>query len=120
MNETKELNHFLEAYPEHKKALRFHKVVCPCCRGTGSTYLGWHADEQPSFSHEELWEDPDFGEAYITRQYDGPCPECGGNNVVEEIDELSSSKEAVEEWHGWLQDAYEDAAVRASERRMGA
>ncbi len=24
--------------------------VCSCCSGRGTTYLGWHASEQPAFT----------------------------------------------------------------------
>ena len=96
------------------------KEVCPCCRGRGTTAFGHHADEALVFTSDDMLEDPEFAEAYVSRAYDKRCPECKGANVIDTLDEGLSNPLAVELWNEWLQDAWEDANVTAMERAMGA
>jgi hypothetical protein len=101
--------------------------VCPDCSGRGTTYLGWAAKDQPAFSAEELWDDPDFAEDYMSGGYDQQCPGCKGRTTVLEIDWdscLQSSNPEIQEAAKAVLAAEEDQreleAMYASERRMGA
>ncbi len=118
MNWTKELIHFLDAYPEHKVVMR--KAVCPCCNGRGSTTFGWHSDDAAVFTQEDFDEDPDLRENLMGRSYDKVCPECKGDNVVDVLDEDRCSPDLLEDWSGWQGDAIESEAVMRAERAMGA
>ena len=87
-------------------------AVCGTCygKGTSSLYLG-------SFSTEQLWEDPEFAEEYMSGRYDKPCPECGGRTTVRQVREGAKHSDQIEEWFKGM---YELRAEEASERRMGA
>lgn len=61
------------------------KAVCPRCSGTGSHVN--RAIDGNGLSREDFDEDPDFAEGYMRGDYDVTCEECGGANVVDEIDE---------------------------------
>lgn len=96
-------------------ALKTHKIVCPQCRGTGasSAYLG-------AFTHDELMEDIEFCEQYLSGGYDRTCETCHGKNVIDDVDEEATDKETLNLWHSWLQDEAEYRAEVEAERRMGA
>ncbi|MBV1929318.1 MAG: hypothetical protein KUG81_07395 [Gammaproteobacteria bacterium] len=96
--------------------------VCGCCRGTGTTYLGWHSSEQPAFTQEDFdYEGPDFMEDYMTGRYDKTCPECNGRTTTLEIDwdNLDEKDPMIKAYMNHLeQEDYHDAE-REAERRMG-
>lgn len=87
-------------------------AVCGTCHGSGtsSLYLG-------SFTGEQLWEDPEFADDYLSGRYDRPCPECGGRTTVREISENAEHRDQIDEW---FKDMYEMRAIEAAERRAGA
>jgi len=99
--------------------------VCGCCQGTGTTYLGWSAEEQPAFTMEDMHEEgPDFYEDYMGGRYNKTCPKCAGKRVVLVFDvnpKLMSEKDKAI-WEAYedqlASDAYYDAIERA-ERRFG-
>ena len=59
-------------------------VVCPLCRGTGS-HVNPSIDCN-GLTAEDFDEDPDFREDYMNGTYNVPCNQCGGKNVVPELD----------------------------------
>lgn len=61
------------------------KAVCQSCRGTGSHVN--RAIDGNGLTSEDFDEDPDFRESYMRGDYDVTCEECGGTNVVDELDE---------------------------------
>jgi hypothetical protein len=98
------------------------RQVCSCCRGTGTTYLGWHDYEQPAFTQEDFdYEGPDFQEDYMTGRYDRQCPECKGKNVVLEIDwdTLDEKDPMIKAYMDHLEQEHYYDAEREAERRMG-
>lgn len=115
-----------ERYSDGEFSFSFpaQNIVCPCCNGTGSTYLGWHNSEQPSFTSEDFGrEGPDFYEDYMSGRYDRKCPECKGRNVVAEIVPDYIPKKHMGVWEAYCKDMEALAyhyAEQAAERRMGA
>lgn len=109
---------------EYEFSFPAKNIVCPCCDGTGSTYLGWHSSEQPAFTAEDFYEEgPDFYEDYMGGRYDRQCPECKGRNVIGEIVEKAIPKAHKPIWEAYcdhLRFEAEYAAEVAAERRMGA
>jgi hypothetical protein len=59
-------------------------VVCPLCRGTGK-HVNPSIDCN-GLTAEDFDEDPDFREEYMNGTYDVTCNECGGKNVVPELE----------------------------------
>jgi hypothetical protein len=106
----------LKGFEEEFGPVPKHKVLCPQCRGTGrsSLYLG-------SYTQSEMDEQgPDFYEEYMTGAYDRTCDTCGGDNVIDEVNEDAMSAEMLADWMGWCQDAWSYRAEVEAERRMGA
>jgi DnaJ-class molecular chaperone len=89
------------------------KIVCPQCRGRGtsSAYLGAFTQSQ--------WadEDDDWKDAYMRGEFDQTCPECDGRNVVDELTDEAAARPAVVAWFREMNEMY---AIEAAERRMGA
>jgi hypothetical protein len=89
------------------------KIVCPQCRGRGtsSAYLGAFTQSQ--------WadEDDDWKDAYMRGEFDQTCPECDGRNVVDELTDEAAARPAVVAWFREMNEMY---AIEAMERRMGA
>ena len=100
-----------------------HNEVCDDCGGKGSTYLGWAAHEQPSFSLEDFHEEgPDFTEDYFSGYYDRVCPCCKGKRVVLVINEDRIPKAHKVIWEAYLDHLEDERYYRAeceAERRMG-
>lgn len=98
-------------------------VVCYDCRGTGKTYLGWSASEQPAFTQEDFaYEGPDFQEDYFSGNYDKQCPECHGQRVVLEIEEkfFTEEQKAFYKLYQEHQQCIHDSwAESEAERRFG-
>lgn len=57
--------------------------VCPTCNGRG-THTNPSIDCN-GLTAEDFAEDPDFKEEYFSGRYDVQCYQCGGKNVVPEI-----------------------------------
>jgi hypothetical protein len=113
------INNLIQSVQEHLeeeglKSLVLHWIVCPQCRGNGSStlYLGDVT--------EMIHEDPDFAEDYWRGHYDRECDTCYGRTTVPEVDENRTDAESLKVWHEWVQDYYETEAIYAMERRMGA
>jgi hypothetical protein len=119
-----------DADVEVKLALPARYFVCSDCRGTGKTYLGWRASEQPAFSREDFDEQgPEFFEEYVSGAYDRCCSACNGQRVTLEIDCDAAESTARHDpefrtaYEAWIAQENEEAGFRAmqeSERRMGA
>lgn len=92
-------------------------VVCPACRGKG-THVNPAIDSHGITSDEMYEMGDDFRDDYLSGRYDVRCEYCGGNNVVEEISDTATDEEKAA-WESWQRDAYEYAAEREAERRMG-
>lgn len=102
-------------------------VVCPDCRGEGTTYLGWPAKDQPAFTREDFeYEGPDFYEDYMEGRYDKDCPNCKGRTTVKEVDEQfirHKGGDLLSKYNIYLNDLREEAEYQKMvemERRMGA
>lgn len=91
--------------------------VCPTCDGKG-THVNPSIDSH-GISAEEFYEDPDFAEEYFSGSYDVACYECGGRNVVPEIDEENCDKEVLEKVRQRQRDLAMFAQEEAYVRRMG-
>jgi hypothetical protein len=98
-------------------------VVCYDCAGRGTTYLGWSAKEQPSFTREDFYlEGPDFEEDYFSGKYDSQCPGCKGQRVILEIEEDKIPARDIPMWEAYqnhLQAEYDYYRECEAERRMG-
>jgi hypothetical protein len=90
------------------------RIVCPVCRGRGSSsaYLGDVT--------EWLREDPDAVEDYVGGFYDRECDECHGLRVIDEPVEAGSDPADWARLMAWLRDAADHRREIAAERRMGA
>jgi len=95
--------------------------VCGECQGKGS-----HVNpsiDAGGLTREDLYEDPDFAEAYFGGVYDVTCYTCGGERVTPEVDRKAlpagvlALVELAEEQD---RDSYEFARECAAERAMGA
>lgn len=95
--------------------------VCDLCEGQGK-----HVNPSidcGGISAEEMYEDPDFAEAYFGGAFDVPCNQCRGLRVSPVVDEDLLSEEQKKNWKLFLE-LQEDRAMLdaeyAAERRMGA
>lgn len=109
------VRHFEELY---EVRLPTHKIVCPTCDGKGS-HVNPSIDSGGISTSDECWEDEDFRVSYFDGSYDVTCHECGGRNVVDEVDEVTCPPELLEQWIGYCNGVAEDRAVQAMEMRMG-
>ncbi len=99
------------------------KVVCPTCEGGGTTVFGWGAGNGPSFvmCGDEDWADDEFRSSLFEGDFDRPCPECKGANVVDRLDvDGGNPPSVVERWERWERDEWELQMEAAAERRVGA
>jgi len=97
-------------------------VVCYDCDGTGKTYLGFPASEQPAFTEEDMSrEGPDFQFEYMNGHYDKQCPACKGRTTVLEIikSEVNMNDPLVKGYYDYLEEERHYEALCAAERRMG-
>lgn len=65
-------------------------VVCEECDGTGTALI--EGLRGVAFSAEEMDEDPDFRENYMSGAYDTDCPTCRGLRVVMVPDKFRMTK----------------------------
>jgi len=132
MNQTKTVSFYIEEHPitgevidddEFKVTFPAEFAVCPDCAGTGTTYLGWSAGEQPAFTAEDFaYEGPEFVEDYFSGAYDRQCPECKGQRVVLEVVEKFFTEEQKLFWKLYqehLDGLHEMWAEMEAERRFG-
>lgn len=88
--------------------------ICSACNGHGksSAYLG-------AFTHDEMYEDPDFADDYFAGNYDRTCDCCEGGGKVMAVDFDRLTPEETEAFCQEERDRAEDRAIEAAERRMG-
>lgn len=91
--------------------------VCPTCDGRG-THVNPSIDAH-GLTADDFYEDPDFAEEYFRGHYDVSCYECGGRNVVPEIDEEHCDKEVLKKVRDHQHDLAMWAREEAYQRRMG-
>ena len=92
--------------------------VCETCHGTGSHVN--RAIDGHGLSHDELYDDPDFAEAYFSGAYDVVCGDCRGERVELVVDEERAQRsvpEGLAAYFDYLQDEAAYRAELASERR---
>lgn len=92
-------------------------AVCPSCEGRGS-YVNPSIDAH-GISAEEMHEDPDFADDYMSGTYDVTCRDCNGARVVPEpaIDRMSPELVATLQSHEDF--TRRSRAERAAELRYG-
>jgi Zn finger protein HypA/HybF involved in hydrogenase expression len=124
---VKKVKFYVEEHPVTKELidevieveLPATREKCETCDGTGSTYLGWAAKDQPAFTDEDFArEGPDFKSEYVTGKWNQTCPECKGNKIVLMIGENPGCK-LTEAYREDLQMEAEHQAEIDAERRMG-
>ena len=108
-----ELEQF-ETFVRH--ALPTHYEVCPQCAGSG-TQDCWGTGGMTWNEFDE--QGPEFAEDYMSGVYSVPCEECNGLRVVRVVDREVCSEQLLAQWDQWQEDAAEQAAIEAAERRMG-
>ena len=116
MHPAQEQAEDLRGFEEEFGPVPKHKVVCPQCRGEGSSslYLG-------SYTQSEMDEQgPEFYEDYMTGAYDRTCDTCGGLRVIDEPDLKEMTDEIRCEFIDWMLEAAADRHAEDMERRMGA
>jgi len=94
------------------------KEVCPRCHGNG-THVNPSIDGNGISTSDECWQDDDFREMYFGGGYDVTCEECGGNRVVDVVDESRCSGDELMAYEAWLDRQYQYEAERRSEMRWG-
>lgn len=104
---------WLDRHPDSRPPTKM--ILCPQCGGRGgsSLYLG-------TFSHDELWEDPEFAEDYLNGGYDRTCESCDGRNVVEIFDDERMPADMRGDFLEWMADEYQSDAIARQEWMMGA
>ena len=97
------------------------RVVCDCCNGTGTTWLGRPAHDAVCFTGSD-WNDlhPDERDEWMDGTYDRPCPECDGRRVVDEPDPERTPAGVWKAWEDHCEQVWADARVQAQEIAMGA
>ena len=100
-----------ESSPEFETTIMLpvKKEVCPRCRGEGKHVNP--AVDGNGISPEEFINDPDFEEAYFSGVYDVVCEECGGENVIDVIDEAEVERRGLQSaYKAYCDDVEEKAA----------
>jgi DNA-directed RNA polymerase subunit RPC12/RpoP len=94
-----------------------HWEVCDVCRGEGK-----HVNPAIDCGgiSEEMEDDPDFRENYMSGMYDVTCNHCGGKRVVKGVDWEAMSDEHQKLYERQLQQAHNDHLEHMAELRMGA
>tara|TARA_Y100000361_G_scaffold33204_1_gene27840 strand:- start:425 stop:871 length:447 start_codon:yes stop_codon:yes gene_type:complete len=94
-----------------------HWEVCDVCRGEGK-----HVNPAIDCGgiSEEMEDDPDFRENYMSGVYDVPCNHCGGKRVVKGVDWEAMSDEHQKLYEEQLIQAHNDHQNHMAELRMGA
>lgn len=104
--------------PELASKLVIAKEVCPTCSGHGVT---WHGRSNVAFTSGEWYDmDEDDRDGYMSGRYDGPCPQCNGNNVVDKVSAERSDDEAFAEFERMCREESGHRQAQAQERAMGA
>ena len=103
----------------HGTTIPKYKIVCPRCDGEGAHVNP--AIDGNGITQEEWsdWDD-DEREGYLTGRYDVTCEECGGRNVIDEVDEEAMDPALLSEWNEWVDSDRETKAIYRMERMMGA
>lgn len=106
---------------DHGVKLPTKKEVCPRCDGEG-THVNPAVDGFTANDLDERYgpDADEFLEGYFRGDYDVRCEECRGENVVDVVNEEGLDPEILQDWEAYLASYYEDLAIQASERRMGA
>ena len=123
MKESRELAKFHQYMEEdgETQKLPLHRIVCPTCDGRGS-HVNPSIDSH-GLTADDFYEDPDFARDYMAGAYDVVCSECGGHNVVDDVDYERAKTECpdlLKRWEDYLQEQYNYEAECRAERRMGA
>ena len=92
------------------------KAVCPSCNGTGAHVN--RAIDGNGLTREDFDEDPDFAEGYFRGDYDVTCDDCGGANVVDELDEARVALADLKAYQKQEDDYWRDYNSEATLRRM--
>jgi DNA-directed RNA polymerase subunit RPC12/RpoP len=102
---------------EDEIELPTHWEVCDVCHGEGK-----HVNPAIDCGgiSEEMEDDPDFRENYMSGMYDVPCNHCGGKRVVKGVDWNAMSDEHQKLYERQLQQAHNDHLEHMAELRMGA
>ena len=115
-----------DTHPDERPSsagLVIRKAVCPTCKGRGVTVHGWGGPNGPhaSFTPDE-WNalHRDDRDAYAAGEYDAPCPECGGANVVDDVDRDESDATALAELDAYVREWAESDSIQAQEIARGA
>lgn len=98
-------------------------VVCPTCRGSGSTVFGWGKRDAAVFTYEDFEQDPDLKDDLLNGIYNKSCPECNGLRVISVIIEERFKQQNPEKYELWLNQEKEMIELRQleeMERRYGA
>jgi hypothetical protein len=99
------------------------RVVCPCCNGRGVTVHGFggrYGGAYASYTADEWHEmGEETQEMYRDGTFDAPCPDCGGANVVLELDREASNAALVADWDAYCQEIWECEAAHRQEIAMG-
>ena len=100
------------------------RVVCPCCDGRGVTVHGFgdrYGGAYASYTADEWHEmGEETQEMYRDGTFDAPCPDCGGANVVLELDRKASDAALIADWDAYCQEIWECEAAHRQEIAMGA
>jgi hypothetical protein len=96
--------------------LPMQRIVCPRCHGDGKhtnpNVDGNGLDPNDPDLDEEFWEN------YKGGLYDVTCEECGGRNVIDEVDVdvlEATDPELFKQWCEAVDDYYDDIATRRAE-----
>lgn len=93
-------------------------IVCPTCSGRGK-----HVNpsiDAGGISADEMHDDPDFADAYMSGVFDQTCYQCDGRTTVPDVDWAQLTPEQAKQYERQLQDEAGDDAERLAELRMGA
>ena len=111
-----------EDYRELVVSFPARREVCARCNGEG--HHTNPAIDGNGLTADQLYEDPDFAEDYISGVYDVVCEECRGRNVVDVLDYEAAEREGMTEQLAALRRQEDDLArmrtEEAAERRAGA
>ena len=99
------------------------RVVCPCCDGRGVTVHGFGGRYGGAYASHTADEWDEMGEEmqemYRDGTFDAPCPDCGGANVVLELDREASDAALVADWDAYCQEIWQCEAAHRQEIAMG-
>ena len=96
-------------------------IVCPRCRGKGSHLIDGMREH--AYTVEEMDEDPQFFEDYMSGAYDKACDECHGRRVSARLIEKglgAEDSERLREYYAEAEREYYDRRESEMELRMGA